>query len=198
MTSKPTNPKDQVGVKKWRQFFPVPCRVMWEVGVAMLEGARKYGRFNYREAGVLASIYVDAAKGHIDCWVEGEDLDPDTGLSHITKAIASLTVLRDGMLQGNFVDDRPPRHEKLDEHRAMLQGVVDRMFEAHPEPVDPFTELRLRAEREARQVNYWDSMRGLGNSEGGGALILDEASFLGYSRGHDQEEPSTENGREVE
>jgi hypothetical protein len=31
-----------------------------------------------------------------------------SGLSHIDKAIASLIVLRDSMLQGNWTDDRPP------------------------------------------------------------------------------------------
>src|SRR6056297_2552251 len=102
---KDTNPKDAVGVKKWRQFFVVPAQVIWEVGVGMLEGALKYGRHNYRGAGVRSSVYVDAAKGHIDAWTEGQDLDPDTGLSHITKAICSLVVLRDAEMNGFLVDD---------------------------------------------------------------------------------------------
>ncbi len=36
-------------------------------------------------------------------------IDPDSGMSHITKAIATLVVLRDAMLQDKFTDDRPPR-----------------------------------------------------------------------------------------
>ena len=90
---KDTNPKDAVGIRKWRQYTSVPTTFVWAVGVAMLEGARKYGRSNYRVAGVRASVYVDAAKGHIDQWWEGENLDPDTGLSHLVKAAASLAVL---------------------------------------------------------------------------------------------------------
>src|SRR3546814_1076431 len=77
--SKDTNPKDAVGTKKWRQFSTIPVTIIWELGVAMLEGARKYGRHNYRVAGVRGSVYVDAAIGHITQWWEGEDLDPDTG-----------------------------------------------------------------------------------------------------------------------
>lgn len=121
-TTKQTNPKDAVGVRKARWFSYLPLRVLVGVGLALLEGARKYGRHNYRIAGVRASVYVDAVVcGHLMPWMEGEDLDPDTaelddkgqpipgtGISHIDKAIASLVVLRDGMYENNWVDDRPP------------------------------------------------------------------------------------------
>ena len=136
---KDTNPKDAVGIKKWRYISTVPLTVLWELGAAMLEGARKYGRHNYRVAGVRASVYVDAAFGHIGQWWEGEDIDQDSGLSHITKAIASLVVLRDAMIQDMLVDDRPPR-SKLSEVRGNLQSIVDRIFTDHPEARPPFTE----------------------------------------------------------
>ncbi len=136
---KETNPKDSVGVRKWRQFTTVPLTVLAELGTAMLEGARKYGRHNYRVAGVRASVYVDAAIGHIAQWWEGEDVDADSNLSHITKAIASLVVLRDAMLQDMLTDDRPPK-AKLDAVRNDLQKVVDAMFERYPEAVAAYTE----------------------------------------------------------
>lgn len=134
------NPKDAVGIRKWRVFSVVPLTVIAELGVAMLEGARKYGRHNYRVAGVRASVYVDAAIGHVMQWWEGEDTDPDSGLSHVTKAIASLTVLRDAMIQDMLTDDRPPRGN-LDELRQRLQGLVDQLFERHPESKAAFTEI---------------------------------------------------------
>lgn len=133
------NPKDRIGVSKWRQVFCIPPRVLWELGVAMLEGAMKYGRFNYRASGVQASIYIDAAQGHINSWIEGEDIDPDSGLSHITKAICSLVVLRDGMIEGNFIDDRPPSHGSYAEHTAYLQEVVEGLFKKHPVAARPHT-----------------------------------------------------------
>lgn len=139
---KDTNPKDAVGVKKWRQFTAVPLTVLAELGVAMLEGARKYGKHNYRVAGVRASVYVDAAMGHIMQWWEGENTDADSGLSHVIKAIASLTVLRDAMIQNKLVDDRPPK-ANLDEVRQRLQGVVDDMFARHPDPKQAYTEEKL-------------------------------------------------------
>lgn len=104
---KDTNPKDAVGIKK-APLSTVSAPVMMEVGVAMMEGALKYGRHNYRDSGVRASVYYDALMRHMMAWWEGEDTDPESGLSHVTKAIAGLTVLRDAMIRGKMVDDRPP------------------------------------------------------------------------------------------
>lgn len=106
-TQKPTNPKDTIGIRK-APMSTVSGAVMAEVGTAMLEGAAKYGRHNYRVVGVRASVYYDATMRHLIGWWEGEDLDPDSGLSHVTKAIASLVVLRDAMINGKCEDDRPP------------------------------------------------------------------------------------------
>ena len=108
MEVKDTNPKDAIGIGK-APMSTVSAAVLMEVGVSMLEGASKYGRHNYRAAGVRASVYYDALMRHAMAWWEGEDLDPDSGMSHITKAIATLVVLRDAMIQDKFTDDRPPR-----------------------------------------------------------------------------------------
>lgn len=138
--AKDGNPKDAVGTRKWRNFVTVPFTVMIEVAIGMLEGARKYGRHNYRVAGVRASVYIDAAKGHLAQWWEGEDIDADSGLSHVTKAICSLVVLRDAMIQDMLTDDRPPK-ANLGPWRDEMQKVVDGIFERHPNPVPPYTEI---------------------------------------------------------
>jgi hypothetical protein len=105
---KDTNPKDALGVKK-PPLHCLPGRVIFELGLAMLEGARKYGAHNYRESGIRYSVYFDAAMRHLWSAWEGEDIDPDSNLPHIIKAMACLAVLRDGQLAGNYVDDRPIR-----------------------------------------------------------------------------------------
>lgn len=140
---KDTNPKDAVGVRKWRQFFCVPFAVVCEMGVAMLEGARKYGRNNWRASGAAASIYVDAAIGHIMAWNMGEETDPDSGVSHLTKAMVSLAVLRDAQINGVMVDDRPPSVDlaQLQDH---LQEAVDGIFERIPQPQEPWTDARIQ------------------------------------------------------
>jgi hypothetical protein len=130
--AKPSNPKDLVGVRK-APMSTVPATVMAEIGVAMLEGASKYGRHNYRAVGVRGSVYYDGTMRHLMAWWEGEDIDADSGLSHITKAIASLVVLRDAMIQGKFTDDRPPRSMPF--YPALNAGagdVIDRYADRNP------------------------------------------------------------------
>ena len=108
MTTKQSNPKDIVGTKKAPRST-VSAVVMAEVGAAMSEGALKDGRHNYRAVGVRASAYYDSTMRHLDAWWDmGQDIDPDSGLHHITKAIAGLMVLRDAMVNGLCEDDRPP------------------------------------------------------------------------------------------
>ena len=135
---KDTNPKDAVGTGKV-PFSTVSAPVMAEVGLAMLEGARKYGRHNYRVAGVRASVYYDATFRHLGAWWEGEDIDPDSGLSHVTKAIAGLMVLRDSMLKENWADDRPPKVELGWVEK--LNKKAKEIIEKYPDSVEPYTEL---------------------------------------------------------
>ena len=128
---KETNPKDEVAIMK-PPTTTIPQNVIAEVGVGMLEGARKYGRHNYRTLGITAGVYIDAPKRHLDYWWEGEDLDPDSGLSHVTKAICSLVVLRDAMLNDLMIDDRPPRID-VEEHRNYLEELVEDIFDRYPD-----------------------------------------------------------------
>ena len=106
-TSKLSNPKDLVGVLKV-PMSTVSAPVLAEISLGMLEGACKYGRHNYRMVGVRSSVYYDATMRHLMAWWEGQDIDPASGLHHVTKAITSLVVLRDAMLHGMCDDDRPP------------------------------------------------------------------------------------------
>lgn len=133
MSVKETNPKDAVGTSRVPMLSVLPLRVLSGVALALLEGARKYGRHNYRRVGVRASVYMDAAGRHLSAWWEGEDIDPDSGLSHIDKAIASLVVLRDCMHAGNWVDDRPPRAvEWMAEANARAKAIVEKYPDAKP------------------------------------------------------------------
>lgn len=136
--TKDTNPKDAVGTKK-PPASTVSALVVQEVGVAMLEGARKYGRHNYRVAGVRTSVYYDAAMRHLQAFWEGQDEDPDSGLSHITKAIASLVVLRDAQINDKVTDDRPPVNLPYEEFLKTLQDKVDEVFEKYPDAKEAYT-----------------------------------------------------------
>lgn len=102
------NPKDLLGANKVC-MSNVPAAVLMEIAVAMLEGKLKYGAFNYRDSKVLSSVYTDAADRHTKAYFEGRDIDPDSGLPEITKAIASLIILRDAQMTGMVIDDRPKK-----------------------------------------------------------------------------------------
>lgn len=135
---KDTNPKDAVGTAKV-PFSTVPGQVMAETGLAMMEGALKYGRHNYRVAGVRASVYHDAALRHLIAFWEGQDIDPDSGLSHLVKAIACCAVLRDSQLRGNWVDDRPPKTPG--DWVGELNERAKELLEKYPNPIPAFTEI---------------------------------------------------------
>lgn len=135
---KPSNPKDSVGIKKV-PFSTIPAPVMAEVGLAMLEGARKYGRHNYRSIGVKSSVYYDATLRHLTSWWEGQNDDPDSGLSHITKAIACLVVLRDSDLIGNLNDDRPLKHSE--DWQKKLNKLAEEIINKYPDAKKAFTQI---------------------------------------------------------
>lgn len=104
------DPKGAAGAKK-PPLATVPSAVLLELACAHGEGDIKYDFHNWRESGgVVISTYVAAAQRHLLAFMMGEDYDPDSGsrLSHLIKAMASLSVLRDAMIHGVATDDRPP------------------------------------------------------------------------------------------
>lgn len=137
LTIKDTNPKDAVGTRKV-PLSVVPTQVTYEVALGMLEGARKYGRHNYRIAGVRASVYYDAAKRHLDDWWEGTDIDPDSGLNHVSKAITALYVLRDAMINDKWTDDRPPK-VRNPEWMKQMNEAASKIIDKYPDAKAPYT-----------------------------------------------------------
>lgn len=145
---KDTNPKDAIGIRKV-PMSTVPSAVVMEIGLGMLEGAGKYGRHNYRAIGVRASVYYDATMRHLMAWWEGEDADPASGLPHITKALSSLTVLRDAMLNDKVEDDRPPRMRPG--WVEMMNDKAGEMIDRFPNPAaEPYTQADKPAYPETR------------------------------------------------
>lgn len=150
MGAKPSNPKDAMGIAK-APLATVPAPVLLELGVAMAEGAMKYGRHNYRAIGVRASVYYDAVLRHMTAWWEGENVDPDSGINHITKTIAGLVVIRDAMMRGNWVDDRPPRMD--DGWQLPLNQKMAALLAKYPNPVPAYVEGDERMRDQDAQEN---------------------------------------------
>ncbi len=74
------------------QLSIVPRAAMVAIAQALMFGARKYDRDNFK-GGIEYTRLVDAALRHLTSWVEGEDLDPESGLSHLAHAGATLAML---------------------------------------------------------------------------------------------------------
>lgn len=126
---KPSNPKDMLGSKKLPlRLFPLSAIALG--CLAFLEGMLKYGLSNFRVVGVRSSIYYDAARRHLDSWWEGEDIDPDSGIEHLGKALACIAVLIDAKAAGKLRDDRTVKGN----YSALVRDLtphVGKMMERH-------------------------------------------------------------------
>ena len=135
---KPTNPKDRVAISKL-DLSLFPDTAVAYGALAMVEGDCKYGGYNYRPAGVCASVYVAALRRHVAKWYNGEDLDPVSRVHHLGNALACLAVLIDSMESGNLKDDRPP---KVDVAGLInrLEANVKHLHTLYPDGPERFTE----------------------------------------------------------
>lgn len=102
---KDTNPKELIASGKLPlHLFPNSAVAMG--CLAFLDGALKYGRTNWRESGAKATTYYDALFRHMGKYMAGEDIDPESGIPHLSCAIACLAILIDAEQSGSLVDDR--------------------------------------------------------------------------------------------
>jgi hypothetical protein len=107
MSDGPTNPKDVLAVSKLPLHL-VPDTVKVYAALAFAEGAAKYGGYNWRVAGVRASVYRSALERHLAKWWNGEWADEKTGVPHLASIIACAGILLDANAVGKLTDDRPP------------------------------------------------------------------------------------------
>lgn len=124
--SSPINPKDAIGQGKLPMHL-VPTAVGRYAALAFAEGALKYGKYNWRVAGVRISIYLDAVHRHMAKFQDGEWADGDneeaaaiaagewnaeavygTGVPHLASIIACAGIILDAGECAKLTDDRPP------------------------------------------------------------------------------------------
>ena len=76
-----------------------------EIAKVFGEGAKKYERFNYR-GGIAFNRLIGAAHRHLGAFSAGEDLDPETGLSHVAHLGCCAIMLLDMLREHPELDDR--------------------------------------------------------------------------------------------
>ena len=153
-TAKESNPKDVIGSSKLPlHLWPITATAMGCIG--MLNGSLKYGRSNFRAVGIRASIYYDAAKRHLDAWFEGEEIDPDDQVPHLSAALSCLAIIVDAQAAGKMVDDRMIQggYRKL---RDEMTEHVGRLKEFHKdrEPPKHYTIADSRDEPRGNHPTY--------------------------------------------
>lgn len=134
MSDKPTNPKDALAVSKLPMHL-VPDTVKVFAALAFAEGAAKYGSYNWRVAGVRASVYRSALERHLAKWWNGEWADEKTGVPHLASIIACAGILLDANAVGKLTDDRPPAAPLgplIDGMEADVRRVVDMFSDYTP------------------------------------------------------------------
>jgi hypothetical protein len=134
-STKNTNPKEFFGNQKLH-LDVVPGCVEQYCSLALLEGALKYGRYNWRVKGARVSTYISAAKRHLDKYVEGQWADPKTHVPHLASVLACVAIILDSGLMGNLQDDRPPslpNHDQwIDEQFVIVEHLQNLL--KHHEP----------------------------------------------------------------
>lgn len=84
--------------QKLAQFSQIPPDVLHELAEHYGKGIAKYpddenGRANWTR-GYSWRLSVDACQRHLNAWLRGESIDPETGSSHLVAAIWHLFALR--------------------------------------------------------------------------------------------------------
>lgn len=101
------NPKNLAASNRIKLALLPPAGIIHGAHACM-DGAGKYGPYNWREKSIALMEYASAAKRHLDDWIDGEDEAPDSHCHHLGHVIATCAIMLDAIELGNAIDDRPP------------------------------------------------------------------------------------------
>ncbi len=75
-----------------------------EIARVMEHGAAKYGEWNWCKGFKWTRLYASTLR-HLFAWFSNEDIDPDSGLTHLAHAAANIMMLM-GIRHMKELDDR--------------------------------------------------------------------------------------------
>lgn len=84
----------------------VPVYPIQQLGQVLTYGANKYSERNW-EAGMDWGRPYAAAQRHLMSWWSGEDLDPESGISHLSHALCNIAFLLEFVDKQKGTDSRP-------------------------------------------------------------------------------------------
>lgn len=84
----------------------LPPSVFFGISRALAYGADKYGKQNWADERAPFSVYYAALLRHLLKWFDGEDIDPESGVSHLDHVGANYAILSHMIEKNNYIDDR--------------------------------------------------------------------------------------------
>ena len=109
----------------------LPPKAIVEVAKVLTFGAQKYGAENWKELEDLQNRYTAGALRHIFAHMDGEKVDPETGLSHMAHALCCLLFKLEIELEDGESKEEELRETDSTEHTARDQSFEsDRLYEA--------------------------------------------------------------------
>jgi hypothetical protein len=105
------NPKTALGSKK-PDLTVVPPAGLLHLSLAMMNGAEKYGAFNWRDSPISSRVYLAAAMRHLLECLDGDNFSTDTvaagqPVHHLGHVMACCAIYLDAMELGTLNDNRP-------------------------------------------------------------------------------------------
>jgi len=94
--------KDDTGKPK---ISLIPKVALWGMAQAFTYGANKYGKWNYKN-GMEYTRLADAAYRHLSQFMDGQNIDEESGNNHLFHALASIAMLADMQENHPEMDDR--------------------------------------------------------------------------------------------
>jgi hypothetical protein len=106
----------------------LPPKAINEVAKVLTFGAQKYDEENWRKLEDLQSRYSSGALRHIFAHLDSENLDPESGLSHLAHAICCLLFKLEIELENAKIEKEKPREVDVSEHSARDQSNESDLF----------------------------------------------------------------------
>lgn len=110
------NPKTGAGLRKLPLDLIPPIALVEMAAVLGLGAdcpAKGYGRWNWRDQPVEAETYDGAIERHLTLGAAGEDLDEQSGVSHLAHISACCAILLDAIDASAFLDGRKASPETV-------------------------------------------------------------------------------------
>ena len=109
----------------------LPPKAIFEVAKVLGFGAEKYGPENWRLLDNLQGRYTAGALRHIFAHMDGEELDPESGTSHLAHALCCLLFKLEIELENAKIEKEKPRETNVTEYRP-----CDKALEAYRQEVE--------------------------------------------------------------